>query len=67
MKTYVVTSGTIFGLLTLAHIARIVRETSLLMQEPAYMLITVAAAAMTVWAWRVYVRMKDTTRAEPGR
>ena len=67
MKTYVITSGTIFGLLTLAHIARMVRESWILAKEPAYMAITLAAAAMAVWAWRVFVKMKNTPRAEAGR
>lgn len=56
MKAYILTSGAIFGLLTLAHIARIVVERRSLMNEPAYIAITLAAAAMAVWAFRAYPR-----------
>jgi hypothetical protein len=67
MKTYVITSGTIFTLLTLAHIARMVSESWILTKEPAYVAITLAAAAMAAWAWWVAVKSKNTLRAEPGR
>jgi hypothetical protein len=53
MKAYVMTSGTIFGLLALAHLLRIITESPRLATDPWYVLITVAAAALCVWAWRV--------------
>jgi hypothetical protein len=53
MKAYVMTSGTIFGLLALAHLLRIIAESPRLATDPWYVLITVAAAALCVWAWRV--------------
>jgi hypothetical protein len=52
MKTYVVTTGAIFGLLTLAHIGRMTVERHLA-TDPGYLLITVAAAVLCLWAWRV--------------
>ena len=63
MKVYIATSGTIFGLLTLAHVARIVLESSALMKDPSYLAITAAAAAMCVWAWRVYPRASAMSRS----
>lgn len=51
MKAYVVTTGTLFGLITLAHLWRMVEERRLA-TEPWYVLITVAAAALSVWAFR---------------
>jgi hypothetical protein len=53
MKTYVITTGAVFGLLTLAHIARIVFEGSHLARDPSFVLITVAAAALSIWAYRL--------------
>jgi hypothetical protein len=53
MKAYVITSGAVFGLLTLAHILRVFAEGSHLATDPWFVLITVAAAALCFWAWRV--------------
>jgi hypothetical protein len=53
MKAYVVTTGVVFGLLTLAHIARVFAEGPHLATDPWFVLITIAAAALCFWAWRV--------------
>lgn len=53
MKTYVVTTGTLFGVLTLSHLWRMVSESPSLATDPWYLLITVTAAALAFWAWRV--------------
>ena len=53
MKAYVVTSGVIFGLVTLAHILRVFAEGSHVASDPWFVLLTVAAAALSGWAWRV--------------
>jgi hypothetical protein len=53
MKAYLITTGTLFGLLTLVHIWRIVEERHLA-TDPWYLLITVAAAVLSVWAWRLF-------------
>ena len=56
MKTYVVTTGVLFGLLTLAHVLRIVYESRALASDPGYMLITTATAALSVWACLLLAR-----------
>ena len=56
MKAYVMTTGTVFGLLTLAHIWRVIEEGPHLATEPWYVLITVAAASLSLWAWRLLSR-----------
>jgi len=61
MKTYVMTTGAIFGLLTLAHLLRIIAEGTHLATNPWYVLITVAAAALCLWAWRL-LRLSAVTR-----
>ena len=53
MKAYVMTTGAVFGLLTLAHIWRVIEEEPHLATDPAYVLITVAAAALCLWACRL--------------
>ena len=54
MKTYVITTGTIFGLIAAAHVARILDEGTRLLTEPLFMVLTLLAAAMAAWAWRVF-------------
>lgn len=46
-------TGAIFGLLTLAHVWRVIEEGRQLATEPFYVLVTVAAAALCVWALRL--------------
>jgi hypothetical protein len=53
MKAYVITSGAIFGLITLAHVWRVFEEGTRLASEPWYVLITLAAAGLCLWAWRL--------------
>jgi hypothetical protein len=56
MKAYVITTGAVFGLLTLAHIWRVIEEGPHLMKEAPWVLITVAAAALCLWACRLLWR-----------
>jgi hypothetical protein len=53
MRAYVITTGTIFGLVTLAHVARIIIESPALATDPGYVLLTLASAALCVWALRL--------------
>jgi len=53
MKAYVVTSGSIFGLIVLAHLLRIVAEGSHVARDPVFVLLTIAAGSLSFWAWRV--------------
>jgi hypothetical protein len=57
MKTYVVTTGVLFALLTLAHLWRMIQEGHGLATDPWYVGITVATAALSLWAWRVLRRV----------
>ena len=45
MKAYIVTTGTLFGLIVVAHVLRIVAEPHLA-ADPWYILLTAAAAEM---------------------
>jgi hypothetical protein len=53
MKAFLVTSGTIFGLMVVVHGARIVAEPHLA-REPWFMIITALSAALSFWAWRLF-------------
>ena len=60
MKVYVMTTGTIFGLLTIAHLSRMVMESRAFARDPWYILITVVAAALCFWAFRL---VRQSTRS----
>ncbi len=53
MKAYIMTTGAVFGLIALAHVLRIVAEGPRLATDPFFVLLTVLAAALSLWAWRV--------------
>jgi hypothetical protein len=53
MKAYVITTGVVFGLITFAHILRIVAEGPRLLTEPLWVLLTLATAGLSLWAWRL--------------
>jgi hypothetical protein len=57
MRAYVIATGVVFGLITLAHIWRIAVEPQLA-TEPWFLLMTVVSAALCVGAWRVVRRTK---------
>lgn len=57
MKAYVVTSGAVFALLTVAHLTRIAFENAQLARMPDFVLITLASAVLSLWAWRVWRRL----------
>jgi len=51
MKAYLITTGTIFGLLAVAHLWRIFAERRQLATEPWFVVLTLIAAALSLWAW----------------
>jgi hypothetical protein len=53
MKAYIGTTGTIFGLLTVAHVWRMAAEGTHV-ANPVFLLTTLLSAALCVWAWRVF-------------
>lgn len=56
MKAYLLTTGTVFGLITLAHIWRALAEGPRLATDPLFVLLTIASAALSFWAWRLLRR-----------
>jgi hypothetical protein len=57
MRCYVVTTGTIFVALLVAHLARFYVEGAGILGSPAFVLTSVGSAAMAIWSWRVYRRL----------
>ena len=53
MKAYLISTGGLFGLITLVHLWRIVDEWPHLATDPWYLLLTAAAAGLCLWAWRL--------------
>jgi len=60
MKAYVTTTGVVFGLLFGVHIWRVIVEGTQLARDPFWVLITVAAGALSIWAWLVLRRSSHT-------
>lgn len=52
MKPFLITAGSVFGLVVVAHVARIVAEPQMA-KEPSFLSLTLAAAALSAWAWRL--------------
>jgi hypothetical protein len=53
MRSYVVTSGTVFGLIVLAHIARAVAEGLVTLSDPWFVGSSIVAAGLAAWAVRL--------------
>jgi hypothetical protein len=57
VKAYLITTGSIFGLIALAHLLRTIAEWSRLSTDPWFYLegpgLGVVAAAFSFWAWRL--------------
>jgi hypothetical protein len=57
MKPYLITTGSLFTLLAVAHVLRTIAEWSRLASDPGFIVegpgIGVIAAAIAIWAWRL--------------
>jgi hypothetical protein len=53
MKAYLITTGIVFALITVAHILRVVAEGPRVAKDPVFSLLTLLAAGLSVWAWRL--------------
>jgi hypothetical protein len=68
MKAYLITTGVVFGLITLAHLLRIIVEGIHLAKDPLYVLLTVVAASLSLWAWSLLRRLTpDPGESLPNR
>ena len=60
MKTCVMTTGALFGVLVLVHIWRAIEEGRELATSPGFILLTAASAALSLWALRL---VRDSQRS----
>jgi dolichyl-phosphate-mannose--protein O-mannosyl transferase len=58
VKTYLVTTGVLFGLITVAHIWRMFSERPQLAEEFWYVLLTGLSAALCIWAFMLLKKSK---------
>ena len=63
MKAYLITTATVFGLIAVAHIWRIVGESTALLREPWFVLLTALAAGLCLWALRL---LRSTSMSPPS-
>jgi hypothetical protein len=56
MKAYLMVTGVIFGLITLAHVWRVIADGPQLATDPFFILLTLLSAGLAVWAWRLLRR-----------
>jgi hypothetical protein len=61
MKAYLITTGTVFGLIALAHVWRVIGESRSLGVDPWFVATTVISAGMSVWAFSL---LKTSTRSQ---
>jgi hypothetical protein len=65
MKAYLMTTGGLFALLAVAHVARSLAEWQRFAQDPWFILegpvIGVVAGAIAFWAWRLARSMKPAS------
>ena len=52
VRTYVVVTGIVAAVLTALHVWRMFEEPHLI-RQPSFIAITLASAAISLWAWRV--------------
>jgi len=53
MRAFLWTTGTVFGLITGAHVWRVFGESRALARDPWFVLITVVAAGLSIWAFQL--------------
>jgi len=66
MKAYLITTGVVFALITLAHILRVFAEGPQLAKSPIFILLTFLAAGLSAWAWCLLGRSSGAPRPPAG-
>ena len=64
MRAYVITTGIVFGLIVLAHIGRAIAEGLGLLKDPFFILTSLMAAALSLWAWRVLRSIRGQSHSQ---
>jgi len=58
MKAYLITTGLVFGAIVVSHIARVFAEGTRLLAEPDWVILTLLATALCVWAFSLLPRAR---------
>jgi hypothetical protein len=70
MKAYLITTGTIFALITLAHLARTAELARRVATDPwdvaSFTALTLLAAGLSVWAWSLVRRLSRSSPRSPN-
>jgi hypothetical protein len=53
MRAYVITTGSVFGLLVVMHVWRMLEEGPQMAKDPFFILMTALSAVLCLWACRV--------------
>ncbi|HKE93230.1 MAG TPA: hypothetical protein VKB34_02905 [Povalibacter sp.] len=56
MRAYVITTGIVFGLLIVAHIAHVVSDGPQALKDPFFMLSSLIAVGLCAWSCRLIMR-----------
>jgi hypothetical protein len=64
MKAFLATAGAVFALIVIAHVARMVMEPSKA-GDAWFWLLTIVAAALSGWAWRLWWQARAPAEARP--
>ena len=62
MKAFLVTAGSVFGLLVVVHVARMSVEPRMA-KDPWFWAITIVAGGLSLWAWRLVCRLRRSGAA----
>ena len=57
MRAYVITTGIIFALLTIAHIVRVATESTRFLTDPIFIFFTILSGAIAIWSLVVLRRL----------
>lgn len=60
MRPFLLVTGTVFALIVLAHVWRVVAESRLLLRDPWFIALTCVAAALSIWAFVLARRARST-------
>jgi hypothetical protein len=58
MRAYVITTGIIFALITISHLARLAMESTHILTEPIFLFLTILSTALAVWAFLLLRRFR---------
>ncbi|HTJ23952.1 MAG TPA: hypothetical protein VL383_16220 [Gemmatimonadaceae bacterium] len=65
MRPYLLVTSIVFGLVTVAHIWRMVGESAALAKDPWFLALTVVAAGLSIWSAVLFRRARHRAESNP--